>query len=230
MQNYYFFSFGRLFLRSFSHFELTLPKKLMIMRRIATILCALLLVTSCASKKNAAADRLHPDQVFTITEDDIARETHQINALIQGDWTYKGPSVDVSGKNLLAGIGKPIAKGKLKKKLKDAFKKIGLNKAKPQFTFNQDGTCAIKLLGKSIMGTYNYNPDLDKISIKWHGVPVNARLKRNGKNKLHITFDADKLISLFTLVGSFSDSSTIKALSTLMDNYEDVMVGFELKR
>lgn len=202
----------------------------MIMRRLATILCAMLLLTSCAAKKNAASDRLHPDQVFTITEDDIARETRQINGLIQGEWTYKGPSVDVSGRNLLAGIGKPIAKGKLKKKIKEAFKKIGLDKARPQFTFNVDGTCAIKLLGKSIKGTYNYNPDLDKLSIKWHGVPVNARLKRDGKKKLHITFDADKLLSLLSLASNFSDSSAIKALTMLMDNYEDVMVGFELKK
>ncbi len=202
----------------------------MIMRRLATILCAMLLLASCAAKKNAASDRLHPDQVFTITEDDIARETRQINGLIQGEWTYKGPSVDVSGRNLLAGIGKPIAKGKLKKKIKEAFKKIGLDKARPQFTFNVDGTCAIKLLGKSIKGTYNYNPDLDKLSIKWHGVPVNARLKRDGKKKLHITFDADKLLSLLSLASNFSDSSAIKALTMLMDNYEDVMVGFELKK
>ena len=202
----------------------------MIMRRIATILCAMLLLASCAAKKNAASDRLHPDQVFTITEDDIARETRQINGLIQGEWTYKGPSVDVSGRNLLAGIGKPIAKGKLKKKIKEAFKKIGLDKARPQFTFNVDGTCAIKLLSKSIKGTYNYNPDLDKLSIKWHGVPVNARLKRDGKKKLHITFDADKLLSLLSLASNFSDSSAIKALTMLMDNYEDVMVGFELKK
>jgi len=202
----------------------------MIMRRLATILCAMLLLASCAAKKNAASDRLHPDQVFTITEDDIARETRQINGLIQGEWTYKGPSVDVSGRNLLAGIGKPIAKGKLKKKIKEAFKKIGLDKARPQFTFNVDGTCSIKLLGKSIKGTYNYNPDLDKLSIKWHGVPVNARLKRDGKKKLHITFDADKLLSLLSLASNFSDSSAIKALTMLMDNYEDVMVGFELKK
>ena len=202
----------------------------MIMRRLATILCAMLLLASCAAKKNAASDRLHPDQVFTITEDDIARETRRINGLIQGEWTYKGPSVDVSGRNLLAGIGKPIAKGKLKKKIKEAFKKIGLDKARPQFTFNVDGTCAIKLLGKSIKGTYNYNPDLDKLSIKWHGVPVNARLKRDSKKKLHITFDADKLLSLLSLASNFSDSSAIKALTMLMDNYEDVMVGFELKK
>ena len=201
------------------------------MRHILTLAFVLLLSVSCSSSRNNTANNtLHPDQVFTITEDDIARETLQVNGLIQGEWTYKGPSVDVSGKNLLAGIGKPIAKSKLKKKLKGAFKKIGLDKLRPQFSFNQDGTCAINLLGKKLNGTYNYNPDQEKIYIKWHGFPVTAHLKRDGKKKLHITFDADKFISLLTLAGRFSDNSAIKALTTLIDNYEDVMVGFELKR
>ena len=165
-----------------------------------------------------------------MTESDIERETFQINRTISGEWTYNGPSVDVSGKNLLAGIGKPIAKGKLKKKLKDAYKKIGLNKMRPQFAFNADGTCAIKLLGASMKGTYNYNPSQEKITLKWHGIPLTARLKRDGKKKLHITFDADKLLSLFSLATKVSDSSTLKALSLLLDNYDDVMVGFELKK
>ena len=59
---------------------------------------------------------------------------------------------------------------------------------------------------------------------------MNASLKRDGKKKLQLTFDADKLLKLMSLLGRFSDSSTIKALSTLLDNYEDVMVGFELKK
>jgi hypothetical protein len=61
-------------------------------------------------------------------------------------------------------------------------------------------------------------------------VPITARLKRDGKKKLHITFDADKLLSLISLVSSFSDSSAIKALGTLIDNYDDVMIGFEVKK
>jgi hypothetical protein len=31
-------------------------------------------------------------------------------------------------------------------------------------------------------------------------------------------------------VSSFSDSSTVKALGTLIDNYDDVLIGFELKK
>ena len=203
------------------------------MRRILTILCAVALLSSCATTRNSQAGnsgKLHPDDVFTVTEDDIARETWQINHTISGQWTYSAPNVDVSGKNLLAGMGKSIAKGKLKKKLKNAYKKIGLNKARPQFTFNEDGTCAIKLLGVSMNGTYNYNPGQEKITLKWHGIPMTARLKRDGKKKLHLTFDADKLLSLFSLASKVSDSSTLKALSLLIDNYKDVMMGFELKK
>ena len=205
------------------------------MRRFIAFFCviaALLMpmTTSCSTSRHNAGRDLHPDDVFTMTEDDIANETRRINLALQGDWKYNAPSVGVSGKNLLAGIAKPIAKGKLKKKLKNAYKKIGLDKARPQFVFNEDGTCSMKLMGASVKGTYNYNPSTEKITFKWHGVPMTANLKRDGKKKLQLTFDADKLLSLISLMGRFSDSSTIKALSTLLDNYEDVMVGFELKK
>lgn len=205
------------------------------MRRFIAFFCviaALLMpmTTSCSTSRHNAGRDLHPDDVFTMTEDDIANETRRINLTLQGDWKYNAPSVGVSGKNLLAGIAKPIAKGKLKKKLKNAYKKIGLDKARPQFVFNVDGTCSMKLMGASVKGTYNYNPTTERITFKWHGVPMNASLKRDGKKKLQLTFDADKLLSLMSLLGRFSDSSTIKALSTLLDNYEDVMVGFELKK
>ena len=207
----------------------------MTMRRFIVFFCvmAALMVpvtTSCSSSRHNAGNGLHPDDVFTLTEEDIVNETLRINRTLQGDWKYNAPSVGVSGKNLIAGIAKPIAKGKLKKKLKNAFKKIGLDKARPQFFFNEDGTCSIKMLGASVKGTYNYNPSTEKITFKWHGVPMSANLKRDGKKKLHLTFDSDKLLKLISLLGRFSDSSTIKALSTLLDNYEDVMVGFELKR
>ena len=185
--------------------------------------------TSCRASHQATSGDLHPDKVFTVTDEDIARETQQVNRLLNGQWKYNGPSVGVSGKNVLAGLAKPLAKGKMKKKLKKAYKKIGLEKVRPNFIFNTDGTCAISMLGAKVNGSYNYNPSTQKVTFKWHGIPLTANLRRDGK-KLHLTFDADKLISLITLMGRFSDSSTIKALTQLLDNYEDVMVGFELKQ
>ena len=205
------------------------------MKRFLTILCAMAVLmltaaTSCSSSRNNVSGDLHPDKVFTISDDDIINETWRVNQAISGTWKYNGPSVGVSGKNLLAGVAKPFAKSKLKGKLKKAYKKVGLDKVRPEFAFSPDGTCTMTLMGKSLKGNYNYNPDLETISPKWHGLPLNASLRRDGKKKLHLTFDADKLLSLISFMGRFSDSSTIKALSTLLDNYEDVMVGFELKK
>ena len=188
------------------------------------------MTSSCGSTRHNANGDLNPSEVFTLTEDDIANETRLINLGLQGEWKYNAPSVGMSGRDLLAGIAKPIAKSKMKKKLKDAFKKIGLEKARPQFAFNVDGTCAVKMMGASLKGTYNYNPTTEKITFKWHGVPLTANLRKDGKKKIHLTFDADKLLKLMSLMGRFSDSSAIKALNTLLDNYEDVMVGFELKK
>ena len=207
----------------------------MTMRRFIVFFCvmAALLVpvtTSCSSSRHNAGRDLHPDDVFTLTEEDIVNETLRINRTLQGDWKYNAPSVGVSGKNLIAGIAKPIAKGKLKKKLKNAYKKIGLYKVKPQFTFNEDGSCSISMLGASMKGTYNYNPTTEKITFKWHGVPLSASLKRDGKKKLQLTFDADKLLSLFSLLSKLSNNSVLKALAFLTDHYDDVMVGFELKK
>ena len=203
------------------------------MKRLVTIflvMAAMMLpvTSSCSSSRHNTRD-LSPSEVFTVTDDDIANETLRINRALQGEWKYNGPSVGMSGRNMLSGIAKPIAKSKLKKKLKNAFKQIGLDKARPQFEFDADGSCSVKMFGMGLKGTYNYNPTTEKISFKWHGVPLSANLRRDGK-KLHLTFDADKLLKLMSLMGRFSDSSAIKALSTLLDNYEDVMVGFELKK
>ncbi len=221
----------RFFMVHFCCFALTLPQNRRDMRRFLTFLCAIGLLASCSTARQGSVGAdLNPNEVFTVTDADIASETLLINNLIKGEWNYSGPAVDVSGKNLLAGVGKPIAKGKLKGKLKKAFKKVGLDKASPQFTFNNDGTCIMRLMGVNFKGDYHYNPDLNQISFKWHGVPLNATLKRDGKKKLRLTFEADKLLRLLTLASKFSDSSAIKAIGKLLDNYEDIMVGFELKK
>lgn len=230
MQNYNFFCFRKPFLRHFLDKCANFARKIdMMMKHFLTILCVAALMlpfaTSCGSSRN-----LHPDEVFTLTEDDIANETWRVNSAIRGTWKYNAPSVGVSSRNLLAGIAKPVTKNKLKSKLKKAYKSIGLAKARPEFTFNPDGTCSMSLMGANVKGTYNYNPDAETVSFKWHGIPMNASLRRDGNKKLHLTFDADRLLSLLSLLGRFSDSSTIRTLSKLLDNYDDVMVGFELKK
>jgi len=190
----------------------------------------LVIIICLLASGTISATTIDPDSVFVVTQDDIEQETRQVNSTIQGHWHYGGPSVEVKGKNLLAGAGKAIAKSKVKKKLNKAYKKLGLHKAGPEVTLNQDGTCQLVLLGRSMNGKYNYNPDTEKITFKWLGVPLSANLRRDGSKKLHLTFDADKLLWLLRVAGGITNSSTLKAVKLLTDNYEDVMMGFELKK
>ena len=173
---------------------------------------------------------LSPDQVFTLSPSHIVQETRQANRRIVGSWHYDGPSVDAKSKGLLAGVVKPVAKGKLARKLKKAFKKIHLTKNNTTFRMREDGTCSISLLGHDVNGTYSYNPDDESIQFRWLRVPFTARLVHKKKNEMSITFDTDRLLALFKLLTAVSGNSTLKALAFLSDNYDDVMVGFKLKK
>jgi len=202
------------------------------MRRLLFILSLVATLASCgtASHDTAANDDL--DTIDMLTREQLQRDqlVERVCREISGQWKYSGPSVEVSGKNLLAGMGKPIAKSKVKKKLNKAYKKLGLNKVGPQVTLNRDGTCSIALLGRSLNGSYTYDPDEEQLRFKWMGIPVNAHLKRDGKKKLHLTFDSDKLLWLLRVAGGISNSSALKAIGVLTSNYEDIMMGFEFKR
>ena len=66
------------------------------MKRLLTIICVMAamilpMTTSCKTAHKNAGNGLHPDEVFTVTEDDIANETLKINRSLQGQWKYKAP-------------------------------------------------------------------------------------------------------------------------------------------
>lgn len=197
---------------------------------IFTLICTAVLQVEAQITQQADTSVLSPDQVFTLSPSHIEQETRQANRLIVGCWRYDGPSVDAKSKGLLAGVVKPVAKGKLARKLKKAFKKIHLTKNNTTFRMREDGTCSISLLGHDVNGTYSYNPDDESIQFRWLRVPFTARLVHNKKNEMSITFDTDRLLALFKLLTAVSGNSTLKALTFLSDNYDDVMVGFKLKK
>ena len=49
-------------------------------------------------------------------------------------------------------------------------------------------------------------------------------------NQISILYDASKLMQVVTAIGSQSGNATIKTVSTLLDSYEGVKVGFALSK
>ncbi len=147
---------------------------------------------------------------------------------ITGTWKYQKPCVEADGTTLMGKVGKPIAKKKLAKKIDKAFKKIKLDKRWQSFSLSADGTWEMVVLRQQLPGNSTYDSESETLVLKFYGFPVRGHAWTKG-DRLYVTFAADKLIAVLNVIGGISHSDKLKELDKLVDNYENVKVGFELK-
>lgn len=193
-------------------------------------LCAMLIGAMALFTANAqdSIALFHPDSVFTLTQQDIEQERIQANQLIAGTWQYDKPCVQAQGTSLVGKIGKPIAQGKLKKKLSKAYDKLRIGKRWNSLRLTTDGRWTMNIAGQDINGKYSYSPSKGTITLKWMAISVTAHVKKE-KNNLNLYFDTDRLLTIMRLISGISHNDTLKALAFLSENYQDVQVGFQLK-
>lgn len=150
---------------------------------------------------------------------------------ILGTWVYAGPDCQLKGDNLLTNIGGDAAGEEMGKKLEPIFKKTGLNTI--QYTFNEDNTCSYVIKGKTINGTYEFDAEAKTVTIKGGklGLKTTATIVTLGDN-MSFVFDADKLLSVVkTITGAASSlSSSASTLNKLTEQFDGLMLGFELKK
>lgn len=168
------------------------------------------------------------DSLQAPSEQELAAQLTQVNAPLTGKWLYDEPSVDAKGTGFVSKLGKPIAKSKLKKGLKKAYNKLKLKKRWTSLTLTAGGKWTLRLVGQNVSGDYTFDAQSGRLEFRWHGVPIVAHARRDGKD-LHLLFDADKLLNMMRLLGKLKKSDTLKSLTKLSNNYRDVMVGFKLK-
>jgi hypothetical protein len=49
-------------------------------------------------------------------------------------------------------------------------------------------------------------------------------------NTLDVTYDVSKLIKLIEKVGTYTGNSTVKGISSLLNEYDGVTAGFKMKK
>lgn len=149
--------------------------------------------------------------------------------VVAGKWQYSKPYVHADGSTFLGRVGKPIAKSKIKKKLNKAYKKLKLKNRWDYLALNDDGTWQMSILGVTTRGKYSYNPEEETLTLKWNGIPLKSHTHRDG-DKLYIAFDVDRLLIVLRLIGGLSHSESLNMISALSKNYDNVLLGFEMKR
>ncbi len=144
-----------------------------------------------------------------------------------GSWTYAGPKLVFESENVLSQIGGQVLSNNLEQKLGTYLEKMGFKAGKSVLTFGNDGNCSFALGSRTLPGTYSYDQKTNKLTL--NGLFVTGQLPctvtvQNGQ--LLMLFDADKLLSIATAVGSKGSSS----LGSILGSYKGLKLGWAMNR
>jgi nucleoside diphosphate kinase len=188
---------------------------------IIALLCAVSVQADAQSLKDILSGA-----VKQVVGDKATTETSLI-----GTWTYVGPDCQLKGDDLLKNIGGDAAGVEVEKKMVSIYEKSGLNTI--QYTFNEDKTCSYTIKGKKVEGTYVFDPEAKTITIQAGRLKVKtvAHVVTLGSN-MSFVFDANKIFSVVkTITGATSSlNASASAINKLLDEFDGMMVGFELKK
>ena len=188
---------------------------------IIALLCAVSVQTDAQNLKD-----ILKGVAKTVVGDKATTETSLI-----GTWDYVGPDCQLKGDDILKNIGGEAAGEEVEKKMEAIYAKAGLNTI--QYTFNEDKTCSYTIKGKKVNGTYEFDAEAKTVTIKAGklGVKTTAHIVTLGSN-MSFVFDADKILSVVkTITGVASKlNSSAAAINKLTEQFNGMMIGFELKK
>lgn len=146
-------------------------------------------------------------------------------------WKYSKPGCAFTSENLLAKAGGEIAASKVEEDLSKYYSKFGFSKSNTYFTFKTDGTFAAKIDGKSWNGTYTFDEKTHAIQLKGLLLSASGFAIRTA-NGISLLFEQKKLLTLVKTLSklNLTGSTTMSAVSSIVDNYDGVRIGFEMTK
>ena len=191
------------------------------------LICIMALL--CAVAVQADAQSLK--DILTGVVGQVVGDKATTETSIIGIWDYVGPDCQLKGDDLLKNIGGDAAGAEVEKKMEPIYAKAGLNTI--QYTFNEDKTCSYTIKGKKVEGTYEFDAEAKTITIKAGklGIRTTAHIVTLGSN-MSFLFDADKILSVVKAITGATSSlnKTASAANKLLEKFDGMMVGFELKK
>lgn len=146
-----------------------------------------------------------------------------------GTWTYSQPGCAFISQQLLAQAGGEAVATSIKGKLLPYYQKVGINSTNTQVTFNENGTFALKMAGKSFSGTYTFDETTYQVVLQGMLLNFTCYAKKNSDG-IGLLFEASKLLTVLQALTALSGNSTLQGIGDLSKNYEGLRIGFEYKR
>ncbi len=145
---------------------------------------------------------------------------------IIGTWEYSEPAIVLKSDDILGSTAAKLAAGKLEEKMQNYLAKVGIKQGTVSITFNEDKTFVEMLGSKKIMGTWDFKDEKLQLTIaKVKTFEVTTQMEGN---KLLVVTNADKLLSLLKTLGGKSTNSTVKTVTTLLNQVDGAEAGVTL--
>lgn len=151
-----------------------------------------------------------------------------------GTWSYYKPAVEFKSDNFLMKAGGLAASQTVESKLSTYYKSFGFDNM--VMTVNEDYTFNMKLKIGSLGGTITQSDDkkqlffnftlLNSISLG----KVEAFVTKKSSSEISITYDVTGLLAIMEKVGALSGNSSISAITSLLNQYDGMTAGFDLKK
>ncbi|MBO4315324.1 MAG: DUF4923 family protein [Prevotella sp.] len=146
-----------------------------------------------------------------------------------GTWNYVQPGVAFTSENLLAKAGGEVAATTAREKLVTYYNTLGISKSNTFLQFNQDGSFAGKIDGKSISGSYTYDESNCQITLKTLLFTIPAYAKKTSVG-LSVLFESKKLLSIMQTIAAISGNTTLSTIGEISQNYDGIRMGFDMSR
>lgn len=155
---------------------------------------------------------------------------------LTGKWKYAAPAVAFKTDDLLKKAGGAAAATAIEEKLAGYYKTAGFDKM--TLEVDKDHKFTMKLKRLSLKGEILEPSTTEGITnlvfaFKILGVSalkMDAYVTKLGSNQTKITFDISKLIKLLQTAGSLTGNASINSIASLLEQYDGLTAGFELKK
>lgn len=152
---------------------------------------------------------------------------------MEGEWTASGPAVCFQSEGFLKQAGGKAAAAAVEAKLAPYYEQYGLNNA--QLTVNEDGTFTLVTGKLRLNGTITPAAGKEKGVFMFNFTILGQNLMslttyvQKTSRSMDVMFDATKFKKLMSSVAQFSGMSLAKAVSSILDSYEGLCIGFNFK-
>lgn len=150
-----------------------------------------------------------------------------------GVWTSNGPAVCFQSDNFLQKAGGIAAASMIESKLSPYYNQYGLNGA--VMTINTDGTFSMKLKNITLKGNITQTTEKGVFQFTFTALgsvklgSIKTYIQKS-YNTLSVMFDASKLKNLISGIAKIVNIQIVKTLTSLLDSYEGLCVGFRMER